>query len=350
MAATDPQTVPRDRPVREVISDVGGAIALAAVLLPVAGVVVRWISFLVAQTVNNTVDLALAAPPAELVATGLESLLFGLAALPMIPFLGYLGRIQHHDDKLQLLTRQSNAIPATLEALKKKADSFNEQAAPDDEAAKELIDQFETLSSEAVRLTTEWKRLPKPPTVPKLLPDPPRVFSPVIRFAERHQSRVRWIVSAMLVIYWVLLMLFGPWPIVLESAGIALALMAVPRIARRTGRAELSQVWPVVVAVLLIAALGAGFDGTYVVGAVPGDYRFSSGTQLVDGRYMRLGEASGQTILMACRQPKSPVTAVDNSRIITVGIEPWKDRSLAWQNLYGILTGHTPAYGFQASC
>jgi hypothetical protein len=350
MASTDPEAAPRVRPAREVISDVGGAFALGAVLLPVAGVVVRLISFYVAQTVNYPLDLAIAASPAELVATGFGSLLIGLAALPMIPFLGHLGRIQHHADKLQRLIRQSDAMPEKLEALKKKADSFNELATPDDEVAKELVEQFETLGSEAVRLSTEWKQLPKPPTVPKLLPDPPRVFNPVLRFADRHQRLVKWIMRTLGAIYWVGLMLFLPWPISLATIGIVLALVFIPRIARRTGRVAISQVWPVVVAVLLIAAFGAGFDGTYVVGAVAGDYHFTSGTQLVDGRYVRLGEASSQTILMACALPKPPVTAVDNSRIITVGVEPWKDRSFPGPNLFGILMGHAPAYGFQAPC
>lgn len=75
MAVTDAEAVPPGRPVRQVISDVGGAVALGAVLLPVAGVVVRDISILVAQTVNYPLPLALAASPAELVATGFGSLL-----------------------------------------------------------------------------------------------------------------------------------------------------------------------------------------------------------------------------------------------------------------------------------
>jgi len=191
MTAADPEVSSRARPTRELIADVGGAIALGVVLLPVAGVVVRWISFSVGQTVNHPLVLALAGSPAELAATALSSLLIGLALLPFIPFLGNLGRIQHHVDKVQQLARQSDAIPEKLEALKKKADAFKEQATPDAEVAKELIDQFETLGSEAVRLTTELERLSNPPTFPKLLRNPPRVFNPVLRFAESHQSLVR---------------------------------------------------------------------------------------------------------------------------------------------------------------
>jgi len=102
--------------------------------------------------------------------------------------------------------------------------------------------------------------------------------------------------------------------------------------------------------VLLIAAVGAGFDGTYVVGAVAGDYHFANDARLVDGRYAWLGEASGQTILMACGQAKPSVTAVDESQIITVGVEPWKSGSIPWINLFGILGGHAPVYGFQTPC
>jgi hypothetical protein len=350
MAATDPEAVPRIRTGREVISDVGGAIALGAALLPVAGVVVRDISFVVAQTVNNPLALAIAASPAELVATGFGSLLIGLTTLPAIPFLGYLGRRQHHADKLQQLMRQSAALPEKLEALKKKADSFNERETPDDEVAKELVKQFETLGSEAVQLTTEWERFPMPPTIPKLLPDPPRLFAPILDAMGHHRSLVNGIKLALLAIYVVGFILLGPWPLVLATVGTFLVLLAVPQIARRTGRVALSHVWPVVVMVLLIAAVGSGFDGTYVVGAVAGEYHFAADAQLGDGRYVWLGEASGQTILMKCGQPKPPVTAVDNSKIITVGLEPWKDRALVWQNLFGILRGHAPVYGFQAPC
>ena len=349
MAATAPEAAPRVRPAREVISDVGGAFALGAVLLPVAGVVVRDISFVVAQTVNNPLALAIAASPAELVATGFGSLLIGLATLPAIPFLGYLGRRQHHADKFQQVTRRTDALKEKSEALKQKYAAFNEKEVPEN-VAKELIDEFKALTSESVQLTTEWERLPMPRTIPKLLPDPPRLFAPILDAMGHHERLVNGIKLILLAIYVVGFILLGPWPLVLATVGTFLVLLAVPQIARRTGRVALSHVWPVVVMVLLIAAVGSGFDGTYVVGAVAGEYHFAADAQLGDGRYVWLGEASGQTILMKCGQPKPPVTAVDNSKIITVGLEPWKDRALVWQNLFGILIGHAPAYGFQAPC
>jgi hypothetical protein len=343
MAAPGPEAA-RVRPARELIADVGGAVALGAVLLPVAGVVVRYMSYSVAQTVNYPLELAIAASPAQLVATGFGSLLIGLALLPVIPLLGYLGRIQHHAEKSHQFTRQVDAAREKFEALTKQSDASKEGASEADVSKA----QWETLGTEVDRLVTEQKRLNE--QRPKELPGPPRVFAPIFNAMGRHKRLVNGITITLGAIYWVGLFLLGPWPISLATIGIVLALLAVPRIARRTGRVALSHVWPVVVVVLLIAAVGAGFDGTYVIGAVAGDYQFAAGTRLVDGRYVWLGEASGQTILMPCGQAKPPVTAVDNSKIITVGVEPWKSRSLASQNLFWILTGHAPAYGLHNPC
>jgi hypothetical protein len=69
---------------REIIEDAGRALALGAVLLPVAGVAVRYIAFSAGQTVNHPLSLALAASPTELVATGFVSLVPGLLVLPFI--------------------------------------------------------------------------------------------------------------------------------------------------------------------------------------------------------------------------------------------------------------------------
>ncbi len=91
------KTEPRGR---EIIEDAGRAVALGAVLLPVAGVLVRYIAFSAGQTVNHPLSLALAASPIELVATGFVSLVPGLLALPFIAAWTYFAPIQSRIDSL----------------------------------------------------------------------------------------------------------------------------------------------------------------------------------------------------------------------------------------------------------
>ena len=144
--------------------------------------------------------------------------------------------------------------------------------------------------------------------------------------------------------------LFSPWPLNLSFIGLFVAVLLLPGIAARTGRVALSQVWPLVLVVLLSGAIGSGLDGN-LDGTGVGTYQFAAAAHLVDGRYARLGEASDRTILLACGQPgKGTVTAVANADIETVGLEPWKSRSLFWPTLFGVLAGRPSSLGFHNPC
>src|ERR1019366_94725 len=80
---------------RDFLEDMGKALALGAVLLPVAGVLVRFIAFSVAQTVNYPLALAIAESPAQLIALGFDSLLIGLLLLPFVTLTAYLVPLEH---------------------------------------------------------------------------------------------------------------------------------------------------------------------------------------------------------------------------------------------------------------
>jgi hypothetical protein len=350
MAVPDHQASSRARSAREFIADLGPPIALAAALLPFAGVVVRWIAFSFGQTVRYPLDLALEAPTGELIAIGLQSLLPGLLALPAIAVYGYFAPMWHHTEKSRQLTKQFEALSPKITALQKKADAL--EASPGPEILKEVQEDAAALKSEVDGLNVEKERLDK--QRPKDPPDPPRLvkgalkpFDRILSALYRHQR----LVALIGVIYWAALLLFTPWPSSITNFGTLLLVLVLPQVARRTGRVTLSQAWPVVLIALTLAAVASGLNGDFI-GNEAGDYHFAANVQLADGRYTRLGEANNRMILMACSQPGSIVTSVADSQIIAVGVEPWRIKPpiFPWPTLFGALTGHGPALGFYNPC
>jgi len=227
------------RPGRELIEDIGRALALGAVLLPVAGVLIRYLAFWIGHTVDHPLNLALAESPGILIALGFDSLLIGLLVLPFIALWSYISPAQHHSDRVADFRRRFEDFKAR-----------NAEVA-DEEVPRELIDELTVLESDLSRLEANAAELPK---LPRLLPDR------VTRFLSRHERPLSQVWLTSQVIYWGGLFLFGPFPYALSATGLLIAQLFLPRVGRRTGRISLGQVWPLVVAVLLIAAVGAGLE------------------------------------------------------------------------------------------
>ncbi len=329
MSGSDP-VFSRRRAGRDVIEDVGKALALGAVLLPVAGVLVRAIAFSVGGTVKYPLDLALQAPPAELIATGFVSLIPGLLALPLILIFAKFAPVQH-------LTQRYLALSPKFTALEQEFERSRER--PGAEVPRELNDRLEALQAELQQLNVEYERLsiPSPKAHPNLLDRATNAMG-------RHYNLLTFTM-------WIAFILFGVWPASLTFLGNALIQLVLPPIAKNTGRVALSQVWPLVVVVLLIAAVASGLYGS-LVGSEAGEYHFSADAQLANGRYARLGEGSNRTVLLSCAQPKPTVLAVDNSNIITVGLDSnsSKPEPFPWPTLVGVLTGHSTEIGFRNPC
>jgi hypothetical protein len=308
------------------VEDIGKALALAAVLLPVTGVLVRLIAFVVGQTVNHTLDLALSESPAVLIATGVESLLICLAVLPLFGLWAYLAPLEH---RIRRLRPELEAIARKHADAKTLAD------------LQEVIDRQKALQTEIEIAEAAQKN---PPLIARINRWSAGSFGAWMR------NLSPWRLRALAVIYFSAIFLISPWPQSVSFIGVFLVLFLLPRLAMRTGRVAFSQVWPLVLFVLLLAAIGAGLDGR-LDGTGAGEYHFAAAANLVDGRYARLGEASDRTILLTCGQAGAgAVTAVANSNIKTVGLEPWRTRTYAYQTLFGVLTGEPWSLGFHNPC
>src|SRR5258708_14895227 len=253
---------------REVVEDLGRALALGAVLLPVAGVLVRYIAFRIGHTVDHSLDLALAESPAVLIAIGLDSLFIGLLVLPFSVLWSYLARAQLHSDQIGDFIKRFEDF-----------EMRNAELLGEEEVSSELHDELARLHSELIGLQAGARQLPQ---LPQLLPDR------ATQFLGRHDRQFNWVWRISQVAYWCFLFLLGPFPFTLSATGLFLTQLVVPRINRRSRRFSLSLVWPRVDGVLLIAAIGAGLDGR-LDGVEGGQYHFAATVPLADGRYVRLG-------------------------------------------------------------
>jgi hypothetical protein len=351
MATPDPEAG-RVRSAREFFADLGPPLALAAVLLPFAGVVVRWIAFSYTPAVRFPLDLALEAPTGELVAIGLSSLIPGLLALPAVAVYGYFAPSEHHHEKSRRLNYRFKEIKPKLDEVLKELNAYKESAGPTAEIPKELRVKTEGLVSEVDRLNVEQEQLDKqrPKDPPDLTRQVEAAVEPIARVFDALTRRRR-LSRALGVVYWTAVILLTPWPLSLTFFGSLLLVLILPQVARRTGRVALSQVWPLVVVVLVLAAYASGLYGDFV-GNEAGTYHFAAGAQLADGRFARLGEASNRTTLMACSQQMPAVISVDDSNIITVDIESSKahPQPFTWTTMFGALTGRGTPLGFRSPC
>jgi hypothetical protein len=365
MERLDTEALPIRPTGRQIIEDVGRALALGAVLLPAAGVLVRYIAFYTAHTVNHPLYWALAAPLPELALIGLVSLVPGLLVLPQFAVWAYVAPREH-------LTRQ---VGRRIEDLRAELDAFGKdftehetdrqqlaariEATEDPESRSDYIRQLEARTEADKQLMARLEAIGREIETIEAAQTtlgPPwfRWNTSFDRMGDRlyrwsRSRNVRWSLRALSVMYWIGVLLFVPWPVSLSVTGLLLTLLLLPRIARRTGRVALSQTWPLIVFALLVAAIAAGLDGE-LVGAEAGSYHFAAEAHLLDGRYVRLGEASNRTVLVACSPQAASLTAVDNGLIRTMDVEPWKDYSLDWPTIFGLLAGQRYSLGFKTRC
>jgi hypothetical protein len=318
---------------RDFLEDVGKALALGTVLLPVTGVLVRLIAFLAARTVNYPLALAIAESPAQLIVLGFDSLFVSLLVLPLFALGAYLAPLEH---RIRNLRPTFNAIQKQF--LVAKSAEEKKRAEDELEAFEQELDQVEQAQKNTPLLFQLLSRL---------------VGWPLTRieiFLGRAGLRIGvWPLRAIVVVYWLAFFLFTPWPLSLSGLGLLLTQLVLPRIALKTGRVAFGQVWPLVVAILLSAAIGSGLDGR-LDGTDVATYQFAKSAHMSDGPYARLGEASDRTILLACT-PRGArgVIAVANADIETVTWEPWKSRQSA-PTLLDVLLGHRRSLGFQNPC
>jgi hypothetical protein len=308
------------------IENIGKALALGAVLLPVTGVLVRYIAFAVGQTVSHPLDLALAESPAELIAIGVFSLFTSVVVLPLFGLWAYLAPLEH---RIRRLRPELDAIEIKRAEAKTLADQ------------QEVGERLKALQTEIEIAAAAQKN---PPLIARIN----RWSGGPLGAWMRKLSP--WRLRALAVIYWAVIFLVNPWPQSVSIIGILLVLLLLPRLALRTGRVAFGQVWPLVLVVLLTAATGAGLDGR-LDGTRADTYHFAAAAQLVDGRYARLGEASDRTILLRCGQSGADaVTAVANSNIETVTLGQWQSRTFTWPTLFGVLKGDPWSLGFHNPC
>jgi hypothetical protein len=318
---------------RDFFENTGKALALATILLPVTGVLVRFIAFFVAQTVNYPLALAIAESPAQLIALGFDSLLLGLLVLPMFALAAYLAPLEH----------RIRSLRPKFEVIQKQ---FLEAKSPEDQ--KRAADQLDAFGKELDQVEAQQKQTP---VALQLIV---RLFAwPLTRIEillGRSGLKIGvWPLRVIATVYWVALFLFTPWPLSLSLIGLLVTQLLLPRIAVKTGRVAFGQVWPLVVVILASAAIGSGLDGR-LDGTGVGTYQFAASAHLGDGPYARLGEASDRTILLACNPHRSgAVIAVANANIESVTWELWGGRASA-PTLLAVLAGQRRSLGFQKPC
>jgi len=230
------------------VEGVGKSVALVALLLPVAGVLIRYIAFSTGDLVGaSPSQLAYSASVSQLVTTAL----FGLQ-LTAIYFAGYFGFVELLHVRNQLVHRRLAR-----------------------DGAKQLRHR-----PPLERSRWQWLLLRAPLVV----------------------MGTTAIVATVLTA--VLLALTPDWPYSLIAAlGVAAVLLTARVVVRGPERPprKLRYIWPVAVVGIAIPAVANGLSGT-LAGTPVGDYTFSSALASVvsDGKYRELGDANGQLYLQRC--------------------------------------------------
>jgi hypothetical protein len=303
------------------VLEVGGkAIALAAALLPATGVVVRWIAFSAANIHGGSLQLGWSAPLSQLVATAIVSLLPSLLVLPlMVPITRPLVHVEHGLHRARALTRKLDDLRAQMETL-----------APEEAVPPDLVATVATFERESDELKA-WFEEPQPSNWLD------RLGALITRRLGNVGARILWYVFIGIGILFV--PSFPAAAFAFLSSFVAVTL--VRRAARTNPRLGLPQLWPAVVALLLIGATAGGLNGGWggLAGVSPGFYVFDSRVGgLRDGRFQPLAQAGGRMYLEPCRPRRRDLVGVREDAIATARPDP--SSSNLGPNLWSILFKH----------
>ena len=296
---------------RDLLADVGKLTGLVAVLLPAAGVAVRYV-FLARYSVAPS-DLAVRAPLAELAVTGFWALLPALAlAIPVALLAGLAPWFVLYERNVSLLATINSlrdVAQIDLEGLSEEAQvaevrALLRQIKQIEAQVREVEAEHERLEAEHERLERSWfGRLPSPPL-------PPWV------------TNRRWAERTVLSLPWVVLAVFIPdWPVFWVYLGSSLLMyLAAMRLLRRTARLEIARLWWVIVLVLLAFSIASGLQGN-LPGVFPQTVSFRSAQGalgLKDGTYERVGDDPNTYYFLTCQPRKRQLVAVQRDEVLVV--------------------------------
>jgi hypothetical protein len=271
------------------------AVAIGAVLLPVGGVVVRYVAFLSLST-DNTLELAMGESIGSLAFSG-----FFAVALSLPYLIGML-----------IL---SGAAPLTK--------------------------QIRVLRPRSNRLARERKHLDEAAA---------RIWMPLDdKLAPLFRRIARWIADVVVAITLIAVVFGYSWPAAIPvGAALFVAGFALPWLARRRNGFQVAGVGVLAVLVIGLSAVGAGLAGVIGGSDYVAEYDFKADANLPAGRYVYLAESNGMLVLEGCTTRR--LIAVDESSVahITEVARPHLPRR---PNLWEVIVlSRTPIIGYRSKC
>jgi hypothetical protein len=262
----------------------GKALAIVIVLLPAIGALVRFVALLPGKEVSPRLQVALAAPLAELAGTGLAGI------LPMVPYVA-----------VYLLVRSYGPwIRATLSARTRRGRS-RRLLARGHEASQSPRDELSTSHISVANIVR---------------------LSPVLLLAAG-------------------LLLFLPEfevQLFASTTSLLTCLLCVRLIKRESP--PFSKVWPPLILLLLLSGV---VTGLYGVAPIPSaDYRYAHDehrTNPENGFYFQIGNDSTFLYLVDCRQGRGRLLAVRSDRVAMITFQDSRETRPRGASLWRVLHG-----------
>jgi ABC-type sugar transport system permease subunit len=304
----------------------GKAAGLVAVLLPAAGVVVRYVAFRATGLPGDRLHLAWSASLSELIATGFLALLPVFLGLVFLRFTWRkTGPRIHMSQRLPALNATADRLLAEFEQW--QIDFAAASTADDVDAMARLQERVTSLRQENDALQQDFKPVKD-------------VFDVDDHsWLGRLADKVGWLPLIPLGAVVIVAMLFVPLILGLLLAWLIAASYAwsMTRAFRREPVVRLSHIWPTVVVVLIAAAVVSGLGG-YLPGITPQDYSFDSTVVgLTRGRFQPVAQEDGLIYLESCQPAPRELVAVQQSAIVTVRPIPGSDDVNTGPSLWNVL-------------
>ena len=316
-------TPPPRASVRPVVEDLARALTLAAVLLPVAGVLTRFAAFASSTTgtTSQPLGFALAATPSELIASGAGAL-FTIWVLAVVVFVSTkLATASDLRSEFEEVRQELDRVGAQVRAC---PSAVADPKGPTGDELREVGEAIRNLETRVRELTTAQSTLGRGLARRRLRDamTPPR-FTPVVATVV--------LVSSVLV--WLFLPDFPGLPISVET--VLLGYVFIPWGARQVGRWHWSRTLPFIVVATVAAAVGLGLEGS-IVDDPGGVYHFSPSVAQSSGRYVEIAESGSLVYLLPCgvgTTSQNNVVAVDRQNILSIDINAFRPSS-PWPSLF----------------